>query len=279
MKTAHKIAAARALYRVLHASRAMAGLTDEVVATRGGIAYDLDLSQGIDLAIYLGMYERQTRAALRQLVSPGSLVLDIGANIGAHTLALAQLVGPKGQVLAFEPTDYAFQKLGRNLSLNPQLVSRVTAYHCFLAASDSGEVPPAVYSSWPLVGEDGLHTKHLGRSMETGAARASRLDTILAQFSDRKVQLVKLDVDGFECDVLRGATSLLREMRPIFVMEIAPYVLEERGSTLEEFLSFFTQDGYSLYDERTQAALPSAPAELRRLIGDGAGVNAIARVG
>jgi FkbM family methyltransferase len=278
MKTVHKIAVARTLYRVLRAGRALAGQTDRVLAKRGLITYDLDLSQGIDLAIYLGMYERQTSAVLRKLVSPGSLVLDIGANIGAHTLGLAQLVGSKGHILAFEPTDYAFQKLGRNLALNPELVSRVTAYQCFLAASDGGEAPSGVYSSWPLVGEDGLHTKHLGRSMDTGAAQASRLDTILAEFGDRKVQLVKLDVDGFECDVLRGATSLLRDVRPIFVMEIAPYVLEERGSTLEEFLSFFTQNGYLLYDERTQAALPSSPAELRRLIGDGAGVNAIARV-
>ena len=116
MKTTHKIAGARAMYRVVRAGRAMLGRTDRDVVVRGGINYELDLSQGIDFAIYLGnIYERQTKAALRRLVSPGSLVLDIGANIGAHTLHLASLVGPTGRVMAFEPTDYAFGKLRRNL--------------------------------------------------------------------------------------------------------------------------------------------------------------------
>jgi len=279
MKTSHKIAAARAVYRAVRAGRALTGHTDRVVTTRGGIKFDLDLSQGIDFAIYLGnIYERHTRAALRKLVSAGDLVLDIGANIGAHTLHLAQLVGPNGRVLAFEPTDYALHKLRRNLELNPQLASRVTAYHCFLTASDADQVPPAIYSSWPLAQEPGLHAKHFGREMKTNAAQARSLDSIQAELAGQNVRLVKLDVDGFECEVLRGATSLLRYVRPIFVMEVAPYVLKERGSSLEEFLSFFVQNGYSLYEERTQARLPSSPKELNRLIADGAGINAIARV-
>src|SRR3984893_15716811 len=122
----------------------MLGRTDRDVVVRGGINYELDLSQGIDFAIFLGnIYERQTRAALRKLVSPGSLVLDIGANIGAHTLPLAQLVGPNGRVMAFEPTDFAFRKLSRNLGLNPSLAARVEAYHCFLTANDGAGVPEA----------------------------------------------------------------------------------------------------------------------------------------
>ena len=250
------------------------------IVVREGIKYDLELSEGIDFAIYLGnIYERQTKAALRKLVAPGALVLDIGANIGAHTLHLAKLVGPDGRVLAFEPTDYAISKLRRNLGLNPQLVSRVTAYHCFLTTSDADEVPSKIYSSWPLNNEPGLHAKHLGREMKTGAAHARSLDSVLHELGDRKVQLVKLDVDGFECDVLRGASSLLRDVKPVFVMELAPYVLEERGSSLEEFVSFFLENGYSLYEERTQARLPSSPKELNGMIADGACINAIARVG
>jgi FkbM family methyltransferase len=279
MKTTHKIAGARAIYRLVRTGRALLGRADRDIVIRGGIHYDLDLSQGIDFAIYLGdIYERQTKAALRKLVFPGSLVLDIGANIGAHTLNLAQLVGPNGRVIAFEPTDYAFRKLSRNLELNPQLASRVTACHCFLTGTDDDQVPAAIYSSWPLAQEAGLHAKHLGREMRTEAARARSLDSVLAELADRRVQLVKLDVDGFECDVLRGATALLRDVRPIFVMELAPYVLEERGTSLEEFVSFFVPNGYSFYDERTHKPLPSSTNELQLMIADGACINAIARV-
>jgi FkbM family methyltransferase len=280
MKTAHKIRAARMIYHAVHAGRALLGRTDQEVVSRDSVTYDLDLSEGIDFGIYLGnFYERQTRSALTKLVSPASLVLDIGANIGAHTLHLAQLVGPLGRVLAFEPTDYAFRKLRRNLDLNPSLASRVEAFHCFLTANDDVGVPNVIYSSWPLVVEEGLHAKHLGREMKTDMAQARSLDGILAEHAaGRKVQLVKLDVDGFECDVLRGAGSLLRDTRPIFVMELAPYVLEERGTSLDQLVSYFVPNGYVFYDERTHKRLPSTARELQELVRSGESVNVVARV-
>jgi FkbM family methyltransferase len=278
MKTTHKIAAARAIYHAIHAGRILLGRTDQEIVVRDGVTYDLDLSQGIDFAIYLNnIYERQTKAALRKLVSPASLVLDIGANIGAHTLHLAQLVGANGRIIAFEPTDFAFRKLSRNLELNPHLANRVTLCHCFLTGTDADQVPSAIYSSWPLAQELGLHAKHFGREMRTESAQARSLDSVLTELADRQVQLVKLDVDGFECDVLRGATTLLRDVRPIFVMELAPYVLEERGTSLEELLSYFVPNGYAFYDERTYKPLPPSARELHRMISDGAGINAVAR--
>lgn len=81
MKTAHKIGLARAAYRAIHFGRTIIGQSDRCVVTRAGLNYDLDLSQGIDFAIYLGIFERSTRKALRKLVEPSALVLDIGANI------------------------------------------------------------------------------------------------------------------------------------------------------------------------------------------------------
>lgn len=279
MKTTHKIGAARMIYHTVHAGRALLGGTDRAIVVRDDVTYELDLSQGIDFAIYLGnIYERQTKAALRKLVPPGSLVLDIGANIGAHTLHLAQLVGPNGRVIAFEPTDFAFRKLSRNLELNPQLANRVTACDCFLTEADADQVPSAIYSSWPLAREPGLHAKHLGREMRAETAQARSLDSILAELADRKVRLVKLDVDGFECGVLRGATALLRDVRPIFVMELAPYLLEERGTSLDELLSYFVANGYRFYDERTSRPLPLSARELQRMIADGASINAIATI-
>src|SRR5215203_3293686 len=120
MKTSHKIGAARMIYHAVHFGRALRGRTDQQIVVRDCITYDLDLTQGIDFAIYLGgMFERNTAIALGKLTKPASLVLDIGANIGAHTLRLAKLVGPEGRVMAFEPTDFAFRKLRRNLELNP----------------------------------------------------------------------------------------------------------------------------------------------------------------
>ena len=91
MKTAHKIGLARAAYRAIHFGRTIIGQSDRCVVTRAGLNYDLDLSQGIDFAIYLGIFERSTRKALRKLVEPSALVLDIGANIYVFRGRRAQL--------------------------------------------------------------------------------------------------------------------------------------------------------------------------------------------
>jgi FkbM family methyltransferase len=279
MKTAHKIALARAAYQLVHLHRKIVGLTDSTVVSRGGATFQLDLAQGIDFAIYLGdIFERNTKKALRDLVASGAVVLDIGANIGAHTLHLAMLVGSSGRVLAFEPTDFAFAKLQRNIDLNPPLAGRITAHNCFLAARDGDPLPDSIYSSWPLVPESELHAKHLGRAMPTRSASTRSIDSVLAEAGNPTVQLVKLDVDGFECEILRGATKLLSVQRPIFVMELAPYVLEERGASLAELLSLLTSNGYRLYDERTRQSLPSDEGQLQALIADGESINVIARV-
>ncbi len=278
MKTVHKIALARAAYKIVHYARATVGLSDESIVIRDGVKYGLDLSQGIDFAIFLGnMFEPGTRNALRKLVKPSALVLDVGANIGVHSLLLAQLVGPSGRVLCFEPTDFAFAKLSRNLELNPDLANRVTPYHCFLAAKDDAEVPETIYSSWPLSQHDGLHAKHLGQAMPTNIAQARSIDGVLAELGNPTVQLIKMDVDGFETEVLRGCKTLLRNSRPTFLMELSPYVLDERGSSLEELLSYFAPHGYRFYDERSERPLPSSPEDLRQLVGDGASINVIAR--
>jgi len=285
MKTAQKIGLARIAYRAVHLARALGNKTDECIVKRDGAIYDLDLGQGIDFAIYLGnIFERSTRHALSELVLPSTTVLDIGANVGAHTLQLAQYVGAQGSVLAFEPTEFAYRKLIRNLELNPKLNSRVIPYNCFLAADDSADVPGAIYSSWPLTElkqtttNQDFHAKHLGQAKSTKTAHARSIDSILAERADPRVQLVKLDVDGFECDILRGAKMLLQESRPIFVMELAPYVLEERGASLAELLDVFASYDYRFYDERTKQQLPSYAGGFDDLIADGESKNVIARV-
>ena len=113
--------------------------------------------------------------------------------------------------------------------------------------------------------------------MSAKTAQARNIDSILADRANPRVQLVKLDVDGFECEILRGAETLLRESRPIFVMELAPYVLDERGASLAELLDMFRPYGYQFYNEKTKQLLPSNAAEFQNLISDGESMNVVAR--
>jgi Met-10+ like-protein len=149
LKTKTKIRAAASLSRGIGAIRRLAGLSENVVTVRRrALWWHLDLREAIDFTIYLfGAWEGSTVRSYQKVIQPGMVVLDIGANVGAHTLPLAQLVGPAGQVYSFEPTLYAFEKLQKNLSLNRALASRVIAEQMMLTDC-GGECEAEIYSSW-----------------------------------------------------------------------------------------------------------------------------------
>jgi FkbM family methyltransferase len=275
LSTRTKVSIARKMFFAINLARRAVGSGPEAIVTRDEVRWRLDLREGIDLALYLGVYERSTTRALRRLVRPGAIVLDIGANIGAHTLPLARLVGPAGRVHAFEPTVFAHAKLLANLALNPELAARVSLHQVML--TDGGPVAPEVYSSWPLTTKEHIHEGHQGRLESTSGARALRLDDHLAEIGVSRVDFVKLDVDGYECDVLGGATRTLAESKPIIIFELAPYVLAEHGHTIEKLLGQIVGAGYRLEDETTARPLPHEPHAVEALIESGGGMNVVAR--
>jgi FkbM family methyltransferase len=276
LTTKTKIALAGLAYRTIAKSRGLLGKSKQVEVRRGGVRWRLDLEEGIDFSIYLlGAFERSTVATLRALVKAGDVVLDIGANIGAHTLGLAKNVGAAGKVYAFEPADFAFQKLLRNLALNPELEKRTKAAQAMLGAG--GEKPPnGVYASWPLEKVDSVHPKHRGRFVSTEGAVVDTLDGFVAREKVSRINLIKMDVDGHELPVLQGCRSVLREQRPVIVMEMSPYVHAEEQNSFAAVIELLKEFRYKIEDARNRKTLPLDAAALERLIPDGAGINVVA---
>ena len=258
--------------------RAMAGRDDHVTARRGGIRWSLDLREGIDFSIYLlGAFERSTVRILRKLALPGSVVFDIGANIGAHTLSLAQSVGPAGRVFAFEPSDCAFAKLSRNLTLNPELESRIQAHQIFLAAEAHAPLPQKIYASWPLVAHGPVHPKLRGQVSSTAGATVDTLDAFVERQAIDRLDLIKIDVDGHEYTVLKGGAKSLERFRPVLVLEMSPYVQDEQNHGFAGLVAVLQEARYSLTGASTGKHLALDVAELRALIPDGAGINVVAQ--
>lgn len=250
-----------------------------VTVFRNGLMWRLDLNEGIDFAIYLtGKFESTSVRVISSFVSPGDVVLDIGANVGAHTLPMAKIVGSHGRVVAFEPTKYAYAKLIDNLKLNSEYAPRVSAEQVMLVGESNVALEPALYSSWPLDKSLHQHDKHCGKLESTEGARAVTLDTYIAQNKIERVTLVKMDVDGFEVDVVRGGMQFLKKQRPIIIMELAPYTLDERGASLEQLLEMLFDIGYTLYSQSTCQPLPTSPSQLRVYVPDGGSINVIALV-
>lgn len=250
LNTRTKIRIAQLLYRAVSLWRRLLGKTDIATVDRGGIRWRLDLREGIDLSIYLfGYFERDTTRAYRGALKPGDTVLDIGANIGAHTLPFARCVAPHGKVIAFEPTAYAHAKLRTNLQLNPHLDAIVKLEQIMLAETSNASMATTIYSSWPLGGSGTeVHPKHRGLAMTTDNARVASVDDYVARSNIARINFVKLDVDGYECSVLRGAQRTLQRDLPTILMEIMPYGLTEQGSSLDELFGILVPLGYALYD-------------------------------
>jgi FkbM family methyltransferase len=245
--------------------------------TRNGIRWHLDLDEGIDFSIYLfGVFEKSTVNTYRKFLSPGGIALDIGANMGAHTLPMAHAVGPHGKVYAFEPTQYAFSKLTRNVSLNPELAKHVHIEQMMLSDQDNSPPPPALYSSWKLATARGSrHPKHLGQLMDTTGAMIRKLDTYADQSKLSRIDFIKIDVDGNECAVLRGAQRVLARHQPKMLMEFMPYGLEESGHSLKELMELLKSNGYAIFSVPQLLPLSENPEILHNMIPDGSSVNVL----
>jgi FkbM family methyltransferase len=279
LSTSQKVSIARVLSRVALSVRQLCGAPSTTIVRRGGALWSLDLKEGIDLSIYLlGGFEPRTLRRYKELIADGFVVLDIGANVGAHTLPLAQLVGPSGRVIAFEPTEYAFDKLLKNVSLNPGLSGRISANQTLLGRSTNDELPGAIYSSWPLENASDLHSDHQGRLKSTSGADVQTVDRYVERCGLDRLDFIKLDVDGHEYEVLQGARATLERFRPGIVLELAPYVYSEKPAEFDGLLELLWDRGYLLTDLSTGASLPRDPEKVRRLIPPLGGMNSLARV-
>lgn len=258
LSTESKIKLARVLYRLLK----LAGVGDSQLVTRSGVRFQLDLREGIDLSIFLfGGFQNHVVS-----VSPGvpdAVVFDVGANIGAITLPLARR-HPSAQFHCFEPTHYALEKLRRNLELNPALAARVVVNSCFVGSSSGVTQEAQAYASWrvdgPAAGD--AHDTHFGVKMASTTTRTS-LDDYVAARQIPKVHLIKIDTDGHEFEVLAGAQKLMATSRPRIILEMCPYLLEEKGLTLKDYTEVLGA-GYRMttlpsrrpFDEKALARIP-----------------------
>src|SRR5581483_3209222 len=144
-------------------------------------------------------------------VTRGSNCIDVGANVGPVTLALARQVGPTGRVLAIEPGPPYVARLRRNLQVNPRLKDRVVILQSGISETEGSLL-------WR---PDPVHPFNAGLSHVHGTAvpgevrvPVTTLDTAIAQQKWDRVDFIKIDVEGMELEVLRGARGTLKALRP-----------------------------------------------------------------
>lgn len=229
-----------------------------VIAELDGLRYRLDLHERIDANLYYrGAHEPRALETVKCLVQPRDLVIDVGANAGYYTLPLSRRVGEDGLVVAFEPTAWAHARLLDNIALNDIRNVRVEKLGVSDRASSRvvSSDEPAFRASWRL----GTREKTPG-PVATDAVRFVTLDEYVERLSPRRVAFVKVDVDGYELRVVRGAAGVLARDRPPLLIEIGKWTMAELGDDALELAELLWSLGYDFEreDRRVRYESPEA---------------------
>jgi FkbM family methyltransferase len=172
-------------------------------------------------------------------LSPGGTAVDVGSNVGVYTVAMAKRVGSNGHVYAFEPEDDNYDDLVRHLKLNG-VSEQCNAFKKAVGRSVGRS---------EFVGKRNTESRlATARDEATGSVEVTTLDVALP---DRKVDVLKVDVEGHEEHVLSGADSILGDpqRRPTtVVVELHPFAWADLGTTWDSVTAPLLDAGYVLTD-------------------------------
>lgn len=200
------------------------------------------------LIYYQGFSEPATADLIARFLKPGMVFLDIGAHIGEYVLLGARTVGADGEVHAFEPSPCTFRLLEENVRRNR--LGNVLLHNVALAESD-GARPFEVCTEPSLSSfqKEGDHSRQR-RVTRVVQVLCMCLDTFVGGY-ERTVDLVKIDVEGAELLVFRGAEGVLRrpkEESPVWIFECEPQNYAEFGYKPADLFELLRRHGYELYE-------------------------------
>lgn len=207
--------------------------------TTNGIQMNVDISDYIGHYIYFGFKDLSV-AGLLGLVRPNMTILDVGANIGFTALNMANKSQPNGVVYAFEPDPFNFSQLRSNTSQNKQnvLIQNIGL------GSKKDQLKLAVNT----FNNRGGNRINNDATENYSLIDIIKIDDFVSSNKIEKVDLVKIDVEGFEMHVLNGAHEMLKKDKPVLFIELSDDNLKEQGSTAKQLIQHLTNIGYSCYN-------------------------------
>ena len=178
-----------------------------------------------------GEFSEGEVALFGQILRPGDVVVEAGANFGTHTVAMAQMVGESGRVLAFEPQRLVFQAMVANVALNA--LTNVATCHAALGAAPGNIKVPVLN---PAKGHN------FGGCSVNGHDNGETLAVLtIDSLTLSRCRLLKIDVEGMECEVLEGARDTIARCRPVL------YVENDRKAHSEQLIRLIQSFNYRLW--------------------------------
>lgn len=220
-------------------------LNEVFVNIRPNVQMKLYSDGWLSKLIFCDDYEWQERQFLNQILKPGDIFIDVGANIGLYTLIASSLVGEKGQVYSFEPTSKVFQRLVDNIKLNN--FKNVCCKQYALSDIDSDQEMNISLTQWDAW--NSLSKPSGGGAYTTESINCMRWDKFSYENNlIGRIKMVKIDVEGWELKVLLGGYDVfIRDDAPILQLEFNDSTLEAAGTSCRELYTFLNSIGYQLF--------------------------------
>jgi FkbM family methyltransferase len=223
---------------------------------RRGLRWDLDIRCPIQRSLYyLGCWEAWETEFLEHAIQPGWCVVDVGANVGYYALLAGQKVQPSGMVYAFEPAQAVYQRLTRNIDLNS--MTWVQPIKKALGDHDGHAFIRTAAPEW-----QGSQSLRFQDSDETETVEVSTLDRFAADHALSRLDLIKVDIEGYEPRFFEGACGSIRQYRPLLMFELNPVALQRFQCTSDDVLGRVDALGYEVYTlcRRRLEKLTSVPS-------------------
>jgi FkbM family methyltransferase len=220
---------------------------EDLEVTRGRLRWMLNPSDFMQSGLFwLGEQDRWDVFHIKRMLRPGAVVFDAGANFGYYSLVIAASLGAACEVHAFEPNAKTYERLARNIELN-ELGGAVRAYKLGLSDSEG---------TGRMVEREGNSGAASVETTAQGDTELTTLDAFCAARAVRRVDFVKIDIEGFEERMLRGATETLRRHKPPMLVELNPSTLVRENSSVERVAELLSAYGYKLYESRRGKLAP-----------------------
>lgn len=214
---------------------------------RDGITYELDRSCLMQWYIYWGLQDI-TRPKLYSLVKKGDIVLDVGTNVGETLLNFAKLVGSEGFVYGFEPDEANFSNAQKNIALN-----EFENLHVFNFGISDAPATVKLYRVDPHnLGMNRILTDaEAGGYRDFTTIRTDTLDNVIEENNIPQLDVIKIDIEGYEMHALRGARELLKRSKPRLFIEVGYTRLINNGTSPNEMVGFLNGLGYRVFHADT----------------------------
>jgi FkbM family methyltransferase len=195
------------------------------VRSKTGLTFNINMGDRLGCDLYHGVFNEQVDCDLfMALISPGDVVIDIGANIGVYTLISALRVGKQGQVISFEPDSRSYQMLKSNVEQNKVDGPIYLSHYCL---GDYNGTTSFFEAAEPCLSGNVITARNI--IMEERKIPIKTLDTALSEMNSPKVSLIKIDVEGAESKVIAGAMGTLEKSDAILLVEISPKNLDKQS--------------------------------------------------